>query len=664
MNLFTRPMKLLTAVVLEQTSDAVVKSLLALGVLDFVYINKLDSGQMEKLSFRQSSVSRSTLQDMRHRVEALLRQGHLAVPTSDVLNVQNLERPQLEAFSKTLDDLTANLLSLKEKQKESNQMVMGLEEMQRYIKEDKGEYLDLRVGQVTKGRSEDLKDKIASFGGLLESVANTDLLISLTLRRDVGQVDPLLEKFGWMESSDVQLQQQAVSMIKEQLKKEHQAALSDREQIEKEVDAMVASQQTQLFAIWANLRLNELSDQIRSYFAYTRNTTLFSGWVPSDQAEVVEQAISQASDGQCVVEWTEARQVPRGEVPVAVSSPKMLAPFQRMVNNYSTPEYGTVNPTIFVMVAYLCMFGLMFADVGQGLVLMLVGLLGKYGYKKNPLKKDGMISRNLTELLIYLGLSAMIFGALFGSYFGLELLPALWFNYEAVVAGHAGDGSLITDVYGILGLTVKFGIIIIYTGLVLNWINLFRKKSYLQLTLDKNGLLGGILFAIGLYMGFAFVESDYSSFPSDPWIAPVITILLILLLIRGFLAYYLSVKQGGQRHDLGAVTMDAVMEWFVDILEIFTGYLSNTLSFMRVAGLGIAHAALMQSFKELSSLADGFGGVMIFILGNILVIVLEGLSSGIQSLRLNYYEFFSRYFTGKGVAYQPVGLKSAPSEQR
>jgi V/A-type H+-transporting ATPase subunit I len=619
---------------------------------------------MEKLSFRQSSVSRSALQDMRHRVEALLKQGHITVPTSEVLDVQNLEKPQLEAFKKTLDDLTASLLSLKEKQKESNQMVMGLEEMQRYIKEDKGEYLDLRVGQITKGRSEDLKEKIAAFGGLLESVENTDLWISLTLRRDVGQVDPLLEKFGWMESSDVQLQQQAISMIKDQLGKEHDAALAEREKIEKAVDEMVSSQQAQLFAIWANLRLNELSDQIRSYFAYTRNTTLFSGWVPTDQAEVVEQAIIQASEGQCVIEWTDARQVPRNEVPVAVSSPKILAPFQRMVNNYSTPEYGSVNPTIFVMIAYLCMFGLMFADVGQGLVLLLVALLGKYGYKKNPLKKDGMISRNLTDLLIYLGISAMIFGALFGSYFGLSLFPAIWFNYEAVVAGHGGDGSLITDVYDILGLTVKFGIIVIYTGLVLNWINLFRKKSYLQLTLDKNGLLGGVLFGTGLYMGFAFVESGYQSFPSDPWIAPVLAVSLFLLLIRGFLAYYISVKQGGKRHDLGTVTMDAILEWFIDILEIFTGYLSNTLSFMRVAGLGIAHASLMQAFKELSSLVDGFGGVVIFILGNILVIVLEGLSSGIQSLRLNYYEFFSRYFTGKGVAYQPVGLKNSSSEQR
>jgi V/A-type H+-transporting ATPase subunit I len=275
-----------------------------------------------------------------------------------------------------------------------------------------------------------------------------------------------------------------------------------------------------------------------------------------------------------------------------------------------------------------------------------------------------MISRNLTDLLIYLGISAMIFGALFGSYFGLSLFPAIWFNYEAVVAGHGGDGSLITDVYDILGLTVKFGIIVIYTGLVLNWINLFRKKSYLQLTLDKNGLLGGVLFGTGLYMGFAFVESGYQSFPSDPWIAPVLAVSLFLLLIRGFLAYYISVKQGGKRHDLGTVTMDAILEWFIDILEIFTGYLSNTLSFMRVAGLGIAHASLMQAFKELSSLVDGFGGVVIFILGNILVIVLEGLSSGIQSLRLNYYEFFSRYFTGKGVAYQPVGLKNSSSEQR
>lgn len=661
MNLFTRPMKLLTAVVLEQTSDAVVRALLALGVLDFVHINKLDPQQMERLSSRPSSINRSTLEDMRHRVEALLKQGHITIPATDTLDVKKVETPQLEEYKKHIDSLNVSLLSLKEKQKDSNQQLMGLEELRRYILEDKGEYLDLRLGELTHGKVEDLMLKISAFGGLMESITDTDKIISLTLRRDVSQVDPLLEKFGWVESSDVELQRQALQLIKSRLDEEHAKALQNRGAIEKEVDEMVASHQAQLYAIWSNLRLNELCDQIRSYFAYTRNTTLFSGWVPTDQASLVEQAIQDASEGQCVVEWTEASSMPRDQVPVAISSPKALAPFQKIVNNYSTPEYGTVNPTLFVMVAYLSMFGLMFADVGQGLVLLLVGLLGSHSYKTHPLKPDGMLSRNVTSLLVYLGLSSMVFGALFGSYFGLPLAPALWFNFEAAVAGH---GTLVADVYGILGITIRFGIIIIYTGLVLNWINLTRKKAYLTLLLDKNGLLGGLLFGIGLYMGFGFVRSGYRTFPSQPWIAPVVTVALILLFARGFITYFVAVRKGGERHEISHVILDSVMEFLVDVLEIFTGYLSNTLSFMRVAGLGIAHASLMESFKELSSLVDGFGGVAIFILGNVLVIVLEGLSAGIQSLRLNYYEFFSRYFTGKGVAYEPVGLSATRSEKR
>lgn len=663
MNLFTRPMKLLTAVVLEQTSEAVVKALLELGVLDFVHINKLDPQQMEKLSSRPSSINRANLEEMRKRVEALLRQGHLDIPTSEVLDVKKLEKPQLEEYKRILDVLTSDLLSLKDKQKESNQQLMGLEEMRRYITEGKGEYLDLRVGEITHGKSEDLGGKLAVYGGLLDRVPESAKFICLTLRRDVSQVDPLLEKFGWVESSDVDLQKKAISLIKERLDAEHQRALKSRTEVEQAVDAVVKQQQSQLFTIWSNLRLNELCDQIRSYFAYTRNTTLFSGWVPSDQADRVRDAIIQASEGQSVIEWTNATEVPRQDVPVAVASPKALKPFQNIVNNYSTPEYGTVNPTIFVMIAYLSMFGLMFADVGQGLVLLLVGLLGSHAYKKNPLKPDGMLSRNVTSLLVYLGLSSMVFGALFGSYFGLPMLPALWFNYEAAVAGHA-EGTLIHDVYGILGITIKFGIIIIYTGLVLNWINLIRKRSYLTLLLDKNGLVGGLLFGIGLYMGFGFVGSGYRQFPQTSWVGPVVTVCLILLFARGFLSYYLSVRKGGAKHEPGKLILDVVMEWLVDVLEIFTGYMSNTLSFMRVAGLGIAHASLMESFKMLSSLVDGFGGIAIFILGNVLVIVLEGLSAGIQSLRLNYYEFFSRYFTGKGIAYKPVGLNSNTSEKR
>lgn len=658
MNLFTRPMRLLTAVVLEETGDAVVKALLELGVLDFVHLNRLDPAQMEKLSSRPSAISRTLLEDLRGRVEALLRQGHLSLPSAQNLDVRRLEKPDMEQYRTVLDTLTADLLSIKEEQKQSNQILMGLEEIRRYIDEDKGEYLDLRVGTITGDRKDDLSARISSFGGLLESLGEEGNLVSLTLRRDVAQVDPLLEKFGWTEASDPALQREAIAIIRTRLEGERQRALEGRLESEKAADAIIAAKRDELFSIWGNLRLNELSDQIRSYFSYTNNTTLFSGWVPADQADTVRAAIIKASDGQCVIEWTEAGEVDRAEVPVAITSPKALKPFQNMVNNYATPEYGTVNPTIFVMVAYLTMFGLMFADLGQGFVLLVAGILFSRSYAKDPLKKEGMITRNVASLLVYLGLSSMLFGLLFGSTFGLELFPALWFPFEAVVAGHAPAGSLITDVYGILGITIKFGIVIIYAGLLLNWINLARKRSYLMLILDKNGIVGGLLFAIGLYMGFGFVKSGYHSFPSQPWIAPTVGISLAGLLARPFIHAFGEARKSGTKVQMGEVVMDGIMEWLVDVLEIFTGYLSNTLSFMRVAGLGIAHASLMESFRQLSSLAGGAGGLAIFIIGNLLVIVLEGLSAGIQSLRLNYYEFFSRYFSGKGVAYHPVGLST------
>jgi V/A-type H+-transporting ATPase subunit I len=104
------------------------------------------------------------------------------------------------------------------------------------------------------------------------------------------------------------------------------------------------------------------------------------------------------------------------------------------------------------------------------------------------------------------------------------------------------------------------------------------------------------------------------------------------------------------------------IEWLVELLEVFAGYLANTLSFMRVAGLGIAHVCLMMALFNIADMlkdeagAYTIGSYLIFVLGHLGIIALEGLSAGIQSLRLNYYEFFSKYFTGTGLAYSPVSL--------
>jgi V/A-type H+-transporting ATPase subunit I len=651
-------MKLLTAVVLEQKSDEVIKVLLQLGVMDFVSIKKISPRQMERLGSRPVAVSKAALQDMRHRVEAVLRQGHCLLPSSDMLDVNNLEKPDIEGYRAQLDDLGKNLAVLKDSQKGVNQQLLGLQELKRYIAEGKTEYLDIRVGTIGRGTAEDLSSKLAAEGGLLQKAKEGDSYISLSLHRDSAKVSPLLDKFGWTESSNTRLQKIALVEMSSRIDSEHRLVAERLQKIEADVDRVVAGKREELDRMWCNLRLNELCNQIRSYFSYTRNTTLFSGWVPADLADSVSEAIRTASDGQCVVEWTEAEEMPREEIPVAISTPKALSPFKKMVDNYNTPEYGSVNPTFFVMVAYLTMFALMFADVGQGFVLLLVGILGGLDYKHHPLKPDGMISRNLCKLLLYLGCASMAGGVLFGSYFGYSLFPAIWFNYDHVVNGEVSGSGMINDVYSILGLTVKFGIIIIYLGLAINWVNLSRKKDWVHLFLDKNGIAGGWVFAVGLYLGYGYVENQYRSFPSAPWIAPALAVPIVLMILPGFIVYRQSVRKGGPTRSLVSLIMENLLEWLINLLEIFIGYLSNTLSFMRVAGLGIAHVSLMTAFKDLGGQAGGFWGVLIFLFGNLLVIVLEGLSSGIQALRLNYYEFFSKYFNGKGVAYEPVGLRS------
>jgi V/A-type H+-transporting ATPase subunit I len=328
-------MKLLTAVVLEQKSDAVVKALLEEGVMDFVHIDKLDPKQMEKLSTRPASVNRTALEDMRHRIEAMLRQGQLGLPSNESLHVKDVEKPDLDGYRELLDDITKQLSTLKDEQRHANQTLLGLGEMKRYIQEQKYIYLDLRVGRPTHGTMPDLSSKLSSFGAVIaQSKESTENWISLTMRRDSAQVTPLLDKFGWTETSNPELQKTALVDISSEIDRKMEEADKARKGIETQVNAIIKDKQADLDKAWCNLRLNELCDQIRSYFSYTRNTTLFSGWVPADKSEEVSKAIYSSSDGQCVIEWTKADAMPRNEVPVAVSSPKAMMPFAKMVSNY------------------------------------------------------------------------------------------------------------------------------------------------------------------------------------------------------------------------------------------------------------------------------------------------------------------------------------------
>jgi V/A-type H+-transporting ATPase subunit I len=400
--------------------------------------------------------------------------------------------------------------------------------------------------------------------------------------------------------------------------------------------------------------------KMRSTFVKTDSVSFLSGWIPATDRNKVEEGIRKACAGRCHIEWLAVGQAaPDGsEPPVEMKNSKILAPFQTLVTNFGIPRYGTIDPTGFVAVAYLSMFGLMFGDAGHGLVLIIAGALLLNRAKR---RRSG---DTLARLILYCGAAAVVAGLLFGSVFGRPIVPALWFDYHGVVNGEPRSGGSVRDIYDILGITIKFGMAVLVTGFVINWVNLVKSRRWKTLLFDKAGLAGGWVYLAGAWMAFYFVGHEYKALPPMGLLLPLLGVPTILLGLKEPIEYMERRKRGEAGRMTVGTILGFVMEWLVGTLEVYSGYLANTLSFMRVAGLGIAHVSLMTAFFQIAAMASPKGGlsipgVLILVLGNVLVIALEGLSAGIQALRLNYYEFFSRYFNGTGRAYKPISFRSA-----
>ncbi|MDC7236901.1 MAG: V-type ATPase 116kDa subunit family protein [Sphaerochaetaceae bacterium] len=658
MSLFTENMRLLTAVVIEKKSDEVVKALLSIGALDFVQITNLPPDQLAKLSKKRPNSDRLAIEDTRRRIDNLLRQSGSTLPNSSLLKVEDMVSLDIKGYRNILDEFSSSISEIKEQQKTLNQRYEILSEIKRYLETDKTDFVEIRVGN-TKTDIEKIKKRLSDFGSLI--VKTDQYIATLSLKRDTANISQVLNMVGWIESEDSLIQKEGTKLVRQELNTQIDNINKEKEDLEFTIREKIQEKEPLLINIWCNLRLHELSDQIRSYFKYTKNTTLFSGWVPKKFSDQVASAIYQATDGECIIDQSDPSSNEIKDIPVEVTTPKFFKPFEKMVTNYGIPEYGTINPTWFVTVAYLSMFMLMFADLGQGFVLLLIGLLTHHSYKKHPMKKDSIINRNVSVLLIYLGVASMIGGVIFGSTFGFSLIPPLWFNYHSVVLGTAQLGTPVQNVYDILGITIIYGIVIIFVGLLINWVNLIIKKDYIEMLFARTGLAGAMMYSVGIYIGYSYIMSGYKTFPTDNWILILLIIGALCLLIKEPLEYLKHKRSGKKVESVGAMVSNTLMMWPIELLETFTGYMSNTLSFMRVAGLGIAHVSLMGAFE---TLAEGPGmtsvfGILILIFGNVLVIALEGLSSGIQSLRLNYYEFFTKFFNGKGIAYSPVSLRSS-----
>ena len=326
-------------------------------------------------------------------------------------------------------------------------------------------------------------------------------------------------------------------------------------------------------------------------------------------------------------------------VPSLIKPNKIFKPFTLLTRLYGMTNYSELDPTPIVAITYPLLFGLMFGDLGQGLVLFLLGLFMVVINLKN--KENSMYDAGF--LLMWLGLAAGFGGLMYGSFFGYEEL----FHPLFVNPMH--------EVTTILKMSIFVGVVHISIGWFLAMLNdIHNKKVFLAFAEPFLKIL--------ILIGGAYVIFNYS-FDLDAWFSPDSSIPYPVLLTIIPALFLLISKPIGRIFGVKYLKHESVGgligEQAVDVAETFLSILSNVASYSRVLALAMAHMGLMLVIMEIIKLFNSIiAVVLVVVLGNLFVIALEGILAAIHALRLTFYEFFGKFYAADGIPYKYTEISS------
>lgn len=357
---------------------------------------------------------------------------------------------------------------------------------------------------------------------------------------------------------------------------------------------------------------------------------VLSGWIPEDTFEQVKGRIMALAPRSHMIVDDLSRRKDAEWIPTLLRNSRLVRAFQDIVGLYSIPSYGEIDPSFAVALTFCFFFGFMFGDVGHGLMLMIGAWL---------LKRKRILKQSMATVLYYAGSSSILFGFLYGSVFGMEgILPSLWL-------------SPMKDMGRLIGTAVTVGVVMVSIGMIFNMVTQYRRGNFGRLLFDGGGL-AGLMF----YWGAALTL--YSSIKGLPLPVPSWVISALL----GTLVLCIVFRDALARIILRTPEEEHPEPFYLKAFEALHGmmsFLSNTASFVRLAAFALNHVGLSLAVMMLSDMVKDLPGGLFFravilIVGNLIIVGLEGLIVFIQTLRLEYYEFFSKFYRGGGRSFRPV----------
>lgn len=418
---------------------------------------------------------------------------------------------------------------------------------------------------------------------------------------------------------------------------------ADLESLRKERQSVLESRREELTGAAERLNRYTRNFDVRKLAACTNHddNTFFilCGWMTARDAAAFQKESESDKDLFLILEPDHNDIL--SKPPTKMRNPGIFRPFEMFIQMYGLPDYNEIDPTILVAITYSVFFGFMFGDMGQGLCLLIGGFL-LYRAKK----------MNLAAIISCCGFFSTIFGFLFGSIFGFEdIINAAWLRPGEAMTTLPFIGRLNT----VFVIAVALGMGIIILTMILNIINSIRAHDPEKTWFDTNGAAGLVFYAAMASVIVLFMTGH--PLPAGIVLAVMFGIPLLLMFFKEPLTALVEKKAAAIEGGKGMF----VVQGFFELFEVLLSYFSNTISFVRVGAFAVSHAAMMEVVLMLAGYESGSASSvnwLVVVLGNVFVCGMEGLIVGIQVLRLEYYELFSRFYRGTGRAFKPYGRSS------
>jgi V/A-type H+-transporting ATPase subunit I len=382
--------------------------------------------------------------------------------------------------------------------------------------------------------------------------------------------------------------------------------------------------------------------EMEKYVLVFNRTFYITGFVAEQDYEQFKDAVQKVPNVQ--LQRAGQKQELPAAPPVKLKNNWFARPYEMFTTMYGLPTYNDFDPTFLISILYSILFGLMFADVGQGLVLALFGYFAMYKVKKMA----------IGAILARAGFFSVIFGFLSGSVFGNEhLLTPVW--HAMGFANLPFEVMASVNINTILLGAVFIGIFVVTLAIVIN-IASKLKRDKVGAALTGSSGVAGLVFYLALVALVVDMMLLHIGFVGPLYIAGLLVVPGVIIYLQEPLSELID-GHGFHIESPSDLFIGGIFEMVVTLLE----YLSNTVSFLRVGGFILAHAGMMSVVSTLAGMA-GVLSPVVMVIGNVFVICLEGLIVGIQALRLNYYEVFSRFFEADGEAFEPLRLQADTTE--